>query len=819
MVVKVGNVISQVKSRYSSDRFFGLTCKLIMILMGAILPLWAFVDAFEIQFNLVTVVLAAAAGVIIFSFIVGGRKTKGLLLAGISVLFVIYIIVYGSELKEAILNIANAVINEYNAYFSKKVEMFTVEGKHVIRNNTMLLGAVAFEFTFILVTSSWYKVYKWVHYLVTAIFVIPVFMLGHMPNIWLTVTIAAYLIMVGMAGRGTVRKRKDLRIANPHRINDCINGKAYIYMGVIILAVSAITVTVVNPKSYNRDESLNGAKSYLEKQVKKINKLDFLKFWNNGSVASGGMSGGILGLNDSLEYDNESVMKITVPADSAVLYIKGFVGAKYENNRWYGCEGGFNELYEDYGLVGEHMISVTERGLRDLLYTDGEFGELYQSIMEDTVTIELTGADREYFYTPYFADLSMYTQEFDYKIVEDMPDEVQFNVFDIPISEDYDSLMNLIDISDRYTTFVNRAYQNSWSFEVSSEVDDIINTYYGTAELPMFAPDIGNYQECVTAVQNYLNENMEYSLKPGKVPDGEDFLDRFLITNKKGYCSHFATAATMMFRAEGIPARYVEGYAISSEQYKKNLIKKINIEQRVGLNGEKKNKEYYELDIKDTCAHAWVEIYINGFGWVPVEVTPGYNNAIQGEMKKNDQKETTTQRQTTSSVTTTQNKTTTKSGTAVKQKESDIDFSTAVKVVCILGIILMATAAVILVEKNRMKTRYGQLHSRNIRKNILVAGEYLDKLCKLEKLGLPEQLSEREKAEKIAEHFSVDPEKTFAMYHMLERAYFDSRGATFSKEEGNVVVSVMYNVALSGYQSGNVYKKIIIRYVWCILEK
>ena len=69
-------------------------------------------------------------------------------------------------------------------------------------------------------------------------------------------------------------------------------------------------------------------------------------------------------------------------------------------------------LYEDYGLVGEHMISVTERGLRDLLYTDGEFGELYQSIMEDTVTIELTGADREYFYTPYFADLSMYTQEF-----------------------------------------------------------------------------------------------------------------------------------------------------------------------------------------------------------------------------------------------------------------------------------------------------------------------------------------------------------------------------------------------------------------------
>lgn len=49
-------------------------------------------------------------------------------------------------------------------------------------------------------------------------------------------------------------------------------------------------------------------------------------------------------------------------------------------------------------------------------------------------------------------------------------------------------------------------------------------------------------------------------MEPGKLKNGEDFVNKFLNETKKGYCTHFASAAVLMFRYMGIPARYVEGY-------------------------------------------------------------------------------------------------------------------------------------------------------------------------------------------------------------------------------------------------------------------
>ena len=42
-----------------------------------------------------------------------------------------------------------------------------------------------------------------------------------------------------------------------------------------------------------------------------------------------------------------------------------------------------------------------------------------------------------------------------------------------------------------------------------------------------------------------------------------DYISYFLAKNKKGYCTHFASAGTMILRYMGIPARYVEGYVFS----------------------------------------------------------------------------------------------------------------------------------------------------------------------------------------------------------------------------------------------------------------
>jgi hypothetical protein len=124
-------------------------------------------------------------------------------------------------------------------------------------------------------------------------------------------------------------------------------------------------------------------------------------------------------------------------------------------------------------------------------------------------------------------------------------------------------------------------------------------------------------------VDTYFQDNIPYTLKPGATPKDEDFINYFLTRNRKGYCAHFASAATLIFREMGIPARYVEGYAISYEAALAS-----------DLNEEKRYSDYYwgysaigesavlDVEVTDAMAHAWVEIYVEGFGWKVVDVTP-----------------------------------------------------------------------------------------------------------------------------------------------------------------------------------------------------
>ncbi len=105
-------------------------------------------------------------------------------------------------------------------------------------------------------------------------------------------------------------------------------------------------------------------------------------------------------------------------------------------------------------------------------------------------------------------------------------------------------------------------------------------------------------QDVASYVKDYLNEHVEYTLTPGSLPEDEDFLTYFLTKNHRGYCVHYATAAALMMRYYGYPARYVEGYRITAEDFNGNY-----------------------ANVRDFHAHAWVEIYDANLGWIPLEFT------------------------------------------------------------------------------------------------------------------------------------------------------------------------------------------------------
>jgi len=104
----------------------------------------------------------------------------------------------------------------------------------------------------------------------------------------------------------------------------------------------------------------------------------------------------------------------------------------------------------------------------------------------------------------------------------------------------------------------------------------------------------------IMAIRDYLMQ-FSYTLEPIPVPQGVCFVDHFLFVGQVGYCTYFASAMAVMARIAGVPSRYVEGFVIPPS-----------------------HEDMAEVTVTNLMAHAWVEVYLEGFGWITVEATPTY---------------------------------------------------------------------------------------------------------------------------------------------------------------------------------------------------
>jgi transglutaminase-like putative cysteine protease len=105
----------------------------------------------------------------------------------------------------------------------------------------------------------------------------------------------------------------------------------------------------------------------------------------------------------------------------------------------------------------------------------------------------------------------------------------------------------------------------------------------------------------VQAVEEWLRAHVRYQLDAPLPPSGQDAVDFLLFDSRAGFCEHFAAAETILLRSLGIPSRMATGYAVHS-----------------GVTGA----DGWTV-VRDSDAHAWVEVWIPGHGWVSSDPTAG----------------------------------------------------------------------------------------------------------------------------------------------------------------------------------------------------
>ncbi|MBE5034963.1 transglutaminase domain-containing protein [Gallibacter intestinalis] len=311
---------------------------------------------------------------------------------------------------------------------------------------------------------------------------------------------------------------------------------------------------------------------------------------------------------DKRNVQNDIALEVSMSNPQAT-YLRGYVGESYTSDRWSALP------YATYKESRNLMFWLDNEDFNGL----GQLGQA-DSLVNDTNTIdiqiEVKDANKKYAYLPY-----EYSGE----------NESLLNWYDSYITNGN---------FGRMKSYEFKAYENatgSWTDTAgklfTSSADEKISeylkdeswfnefvyenyTYLSTKEISLMQEYIGDrgdqreghieYSTAIKKVRDYLNQNFIYTQDPGLSQDAvmEDFFK-----NKKGYDTHFATAATFMFRYYGIPARYVEGYLVTPEDVK-----------NAGEDGQ--------MSISQQNVHAWVEIYIDGIGFVPIEVSPEYYDVM-----------------------------------------------------------------------------------------------------------------------------------------------------------------------------------------------
>lgn len=466
-----------------------------------------------------------------------------------------------------------------------------------------------------------------------------------------------------------------------------VTEKCGLFIMVIIMISTGLAVGYTRIVKYERSKELKQKRIEIRDAVNNFSTDNLTDSLTELSAALGlefKVDTYKLGNIASMKYKNKTDLVLDIDGQiSGALYLKDFTGSVYNDNQWETLADSKykTDLFDDFDSFGFYPqdfpfryntaifisdkynidISTKVRGNKSfapygtdnvggLVYTNDttvsskkrnskDFSYKFVNVKFDDVFSAINGPRNMDFDLNYVGD-----EEWRQKIT-DFCERYNILESDSNISLETGFIMSnelflnnpqflLTEImQEQYEKFVYENYLRIPDTKEMKEIRDEFSVYLKNAE------ELETQAERLNVLQDLrktVSDMTEYSLSPGKTPNNRDFVNYFLLENTKGYCTHYATSGVILARMAGIPARYATGYVVVGEDF----------------NDETMNEDgTYTIKVQDNRRHAWVEVYISGYGWVPFEFTAGYTD-------QSIETETTTTTTTTETTVNTETETT-----------------------------------------------------------------------------------------------------------------------------------------------------------------
>lgn len=549
---------------------------------------------------------------------------------------------YWAFLENGFYVLENAILEKASLYYGLNPVRFIVY-EDESRSITILFLLIAQVITFVVSVEVYHHYMRSIYLFCILLFYGVLLALGVVPPaFWLLLVVGIYLAMRTMDHiPNGVHKKIWYHRRSKQAVS--VNGKqririqSAIVMLVLFTTAYLIARLVIPKADYGDKINFDEQKKEIQKSIREFSVAEFVedvkKQWNqvnpfnsdNGKT-SGGLNSGKIGEVGTVRFTGEKALNVIVDNQVAYLYLKGFAGADYKGDEWANVSTQeskeYDQILKGYGngkyngetLLWKWMELVGQlEPLKDL------------GIKKTEISVEYKNANKRFLYAPYinsyklFPKLNTVSDQYVLPPEQSRDDYFFTDTYVSFLNSDLNQLLQEVyDIDQRFELTIDQGYPEFLAFEYAyrSYVHEVYTKLpeEGLEQLRQvsFETGYGGMEDTIWLIHQvieFIHGQTDYSLSPGIPAKGQDFAEYFLFDAKKGYCSHYATAAVLLLRNYDVPARYVEGYVVTTDDIKKGM--KVDGKSIVS--------------VRDYNAHAWIEVYFDGVGWIPIEVTEGYS--------------------------------------------------------------------------------------------------------------------------------------------------------------------------------------------------